>query len=217
MQNREVAIVMGDIVKSREHESVAGLHDLFNDAVAEFNRRFAKDIRSPMTVTLGDEFQGIVENLRYAFEIVHQMRLHLLGQGVECRFVAGSGRIDTPVNPERAWNMMGEGLSKTRSRLADKKDTNCYRFSLPDHPALEELLNTVGITMTEIETDWTDTQRKYAIAGLMRGERTVVETAETFGTSERNFYKVLDAGNLKLYRRQQNGIRRALALLEIDG
>ena len=53
-------VLMGDLVRSERAPAPEALHDAFNRAVAQENRRHADVIVSPLTITLGDEFQGLV-------------------------------------------------------------------------------------------------------------------------------------------------------------
>ena len=59
-------IVMGDIIKSSQYT-----YDelkTFRKVVDNINQDY--DLISPLTITLGDEFQGIVESLTQAVEII---------------------------------------------------------------------------------------------------------------------------------------------------
>jgi hypothetical protein len=211
---RRLAVLMGDLVASRAAPSAERLHAAFNAGIAAFNADHGAALVSPLTITLGDEFQGLVRSLGEAFALMHAMRLHFMDEGVACRFVLGAATVETEINPERAWNMMGAGLSEARELLNDKDDPNAYRFSLPAAPLLQASLNTHGYTMTYVEELWTDTQRAYFSKALRRRDTTYVELAEAIGVSVRNLHNVLRAGHRELYERQLETIRPALARLD---
>lgn len=200
------AILMGDIVGSSKAISTKQLHREFNSGVKHFNIKYAHQICSPLTITLGDEFQGVIENLRTSFQIANEMRLYFLTQEIRCRFVISEGRIATPINPKKAWNMMGPGLTEARKRLNDKKDRSAYRFVYDRDPVIEDVLNGFGATMTEMEEGWTETQVKYVSAAYLNEGKTYKDLAEEFGVSERNVYKVMNAADVKLYQRQLDGV-----------
>lgn len=206
------AVLMGDIVSSEDAASVRAMHRAFNKAVAAANKLHAAQVLSPLTITLGDEFQGLVRTLSTAWEIAGELRLRLLRDGVRCRFVIGAVKIETPVNAERAWNMMGPGLGAARNRLNQKQEVNAYRFSLPDDPTIAALLDAIGDSLTQVETDWTDTQLLYTMAS--RGERTNAKLAEALGISERSLYKVLRSARADFHNRQTTAITNALAGLD---
>lgn len=204
------AISMGDLVHSTGHADPEKLHRLFNRAVAEANERFAASIASPLTITLGDEFQGLSASLRQGFALNHFVRMSLLKEGVSIRLVLGVGAIDTAVNPENAWNMMGEGLREAREKLNAKMSFNCYRFSFPKEEQLERLLGSVGMSLTKVESDWTETQLDYVARKLSQPDRSTSLLADDLGISKNSMYKVLRAANWDFYDGQLTTIIEVL-------
>jgi hypothetical protein len=207
-----LAVIMGDIVDSEKSESRRALSKIFNSAIATANKNFKKLLASPLTITLGDEFQGLVESTSAGFEIIANLRLNLLARGVSCRFVLGEVHLDTEINPNNAWNMMGEGLAPARAKLNDKQDSNVYRFLIQKNPPLERLLNATGDSLSMVEKDWTGTQLKYVL--LRRELETVDRVASRLGISGRSVYKVLEAANWAYYAEQKAAILFALSYLD---
>ncbi|MBD8878523.1 SatD family protein [Roseibium polysiphoniae] len=206
-------VVMGDLVASEEAESRQELHRRFNAAVDAINAKYKNQLRSPLTITLGDEFQGLAADFSSAFEIAHDMRLTLLKQDVFCRFVVGQVDLQTPVNPDRAWNMMADGLAEARARLEDKADPNAYRFSFLEDQRCAPLLEAIGASLTDIEEGWTSTQRAYLIPRVLDGE-SVKDIAARHNVSARTVYNVLVLARFNLYDRQTEAIR---AFLKVEG
>lgn len=193
------AVVMGDLVSSEDTASVETLHACFNAAVQSANDAHRRQIVSPLTITLGDEFQGLCATLEGGLRVVRDLRAQLLTAGLGCRFVVGAVLLETPVNPARAWNMMGPGLAASRQRLADKRDANAYRFELRGEPELQALMEAVGAGLTEIEDGWTARQREVVLA--LRAE-SAAPLAERLGMSPQTLYKIRRAGRFDLYERQ---------------
>ncbi len=204
------AISMGDLVHSSGHADPNQLHLLFNQVVAQANQRFVESIASPLTITLGDEFQGLSTSLRRGFELNHFVRMSLLLEGVSTRLVLGIGAIDTAVNPKNAWNMMGEGLSKAREKLNAKKSFNCYRFSFPEYAQLERLLDSVGRSLTKVESEWTKTQMEYVARRLSQPEKSISQIAHDLGISKNSLYKVLRSASAEFYAGQLEAIAEVL-------
>ncbi len=205
------AALMGDIVHSERAADPAWLHKTFNAVVDRGNGR-RDGLDSPLTITLGDEFQALATSFVAAASIARDIRLELLELDVECRFAIGVARIDTPVNRDRAWNMMGPGLAATRERLNEKSATNLYRFVLPDDPLLETMIEASGATLTAIERGWSATQRR-DIAALLRGED-VAGIARRRNVTVHNIYKVRASGDYDLYRLQWQAVGEALSVLD---
>lgn len=210
---RSFAVLMGDLVGSERARSVKAVHRTFNDAIDSANKRYSESIASPLTITLGDEFQGLLRTLLNAWSVASDLRLSLLLANVSCRFVIGTTQLETPVNPKQAWNMMGSGLAAARDKLNDKRTSNAYRFSLPGEPILESLLDAVGDSLTEVELGWTATQLEY-YSKVRDGARTNAKTARSLGVTPRSLYKVLHAARSEFHRRQSAIIRRALTALD---
>src|SRR4051794_24660165 len=118
-QPRTCAVLMGDLIESEAAADVARLHMTFNRAIHHMNERTAESLVSPLTITLGDEFQGLFKTLSGGLRTMRQLRFELLAQHVPCRFALGVARLETPVATESAWNMMGPGLAQTRAKLSE--------------------------------------------------------------------------------------------------
>ena len=207
------AVLMGDIVGSERAPSVPAVHRTFNKAVSNANELYADHIASPLTITLGDEFQGLLTAFVHAWDTAVALRLELLVAGISCRFVVGVATLKTPLNRKEAWNMMGTGLSAARDKLNDKRTTSAYRFSFPDAPVEELLLDTVGDALTQVEGAWTPTQLQY-YSKSRAAKRGNADVARKLGVSARSLYKVLHAGRADVHRRQLQAIRSALTQLD---
>lgn len=190
------AVVMGDLIGSQEAPSIPILHQQFNAAVDGTNSLYSDVLVSPLTITLGDEFQGLCINLEVGLQIIRELRARLLENGVPCRFVLGLVQLDTPINASRAWNMMGTGLAACRDRLEDKRDPNAYRFEVVNEPELQALIEAVGAGLTEIEVGWTGRQREIVLASR---ELTAASLASRLGMSVQTIYKIRRAGRFDLY------------------
>ncbi len=202
------AVLMGDLVKSERHPAKDALHRLFNAAIDQANRDHAGDILSPLTITLGDEFQGVTRTLEQAAAIARGVRFHLLQHDVQCRFVIAQARLDSPLNPDKAWNMMGTGLGRARDKLNEKRAGQTYRFSLPDAPVTEVLLDAVGTGLSVIERGWTTTQRE-VIWNSLCGQ-SVKDIAAARDVTIHNIYKIRASGDYDAYKVQWAAIDTAL-------
>ena len=207
------AILMGDLVESGKARSMKAVHSAFNQAIDSANELFAAAVASPLTITLGDEFQGLLRSLAQAWDVAFDLRLRLLVANVPCRFVIGMTELETPLNTKQAWNMMGPGLAAARDKLNDKRSGNAYRFSFSGEPIIESLLDAVGDSLTQVELGWTATQLKYY--SKVRGStRTNAEVAKRMGVTPRSLYKVLHAARAEFHQRQSEVLRGALRGLD---
>lgn len=200
--------LMGDIVKSRSTKSVPMLYSIFNKAVDDENVSRKGEIASPLTITLGDEFQGILFSLTSAVEMARRIRLGLIEKGAECRFVIGIVNIKTRVNTRAAWNMMGPGLAEVRS-LLNEKDGNAYRFYLPSFPDIEVLADAIGFYASSLEKRWTERQLQVVLE-MLGSEGGNPMVAEKLRVSRQAVSKISRAAGFTEYQQGWMAINEAL-------
>lgn len=115
-------ILMGDIIKSRGKDQIL-VQIEFAKLISACNAEFASSLKSKLTITLGDEFQGVLAE-ESAFPSIlawleeNKWRLKV---PIEMRYSLGFGEISTPINPEIAHGMLGSGLTQTREALNNLK------------------------------------------------------------------------------------------------
>jgi hypothetical protein len=133
---------MADIIKSRSHEQ-AELSGSFKQLTTEVNRKFKSNMVSPITVTLGDEFQCVLASLNHALElmVLIEETIFSLSSDIKLRYVLAKGTISSGINTEIGWGMMGEGLAHTRERLNSLKKSRsrfCIDQTVPNHALLND-------------------------------------------------------------------------------
>ena len=197
---------MGDLIASEAAPSVRRLHTAFNKVINEANESLTEKPASPLTITLGDEFQGLFSTMSTALTVMRSMRLKLRAKNIECRFVLGLAKIETTLNQTRAWNMMGPGLAAAREKLGNKKPLNAYRFSVPGDSITEELLDAVGLSITRIENAWSARQLDLAVAVYL-DKIPNSQIPKKLGVVERVYYKIKMAAGLDFYDNQWRVLR----------
>ncbi len=117
-------ILMADMISSGKQEQPL-TQNLFKTHIEIINNRFEKLIKSPLTITLGDEFQGIINNASDAVKIIVALEEQLLFENFpyNLRYLINEGEIDTEINKEIAYGMVGDGLTETRKILNASKKT----------------------------------------------------------------------------------------------
>lgn len=130
-------IQMADIIGSSRHAGRGkSLMRSFRRLVQLVNSQYEDRILSPLTITLGDEFQGVPGDLATAVSTVVSLEEHRIKIGAEfkLRHVIHYGKIDTSINPERAHEMLGAGLTEARRRIEELKSDRSTRFALALRP-----------------------------------------------------------------------------------
>jgi hypothetical protein len=116
-------ILMADIIDSSRKDQ-KGLMEQFAYIVSGVNKVCKKHILSPLTITLGDEFQGVAKNLAGAAKLILALEEKLIAEKADfkLRYVLLQGRIETPINKELAYGMLGKGLTDARKSLQVMKE-----------------------------------------------------------------------------------------------
>jgi hypothetical protein len=117
-QAEPLVAVLGDIVGSRRDGRARSGRDRIEDALSVANERTAP--LQALTPTIGDEFQGLFEDLVSALEATLVVRLVVFGE-VDVRFGIGSGKLtafDVEAAPFRqdgpAWWAAREAVDSVR-------------------------------------------------------------------------------------------------------
>ena len=113
---------MADIINSSGKDSLL-LMSHFKELVNTINRENEPNIISPITITLGDEFQGITTSVRKGIELIFMLEETIVKQdlSLKLRYVLTSGKIDTEINTKIAHGMLGPGLTNARKQLNNLK------------------------------------------------------------------------------------------------
>src|SRR5690606_12481836 len=98
----------------------------FKKIVEKANHSFSNEIQSPLTITLGDEFQGVMRSLKGSLETIFFLEEEIIKSNsiFDLRYVLNYGIIETDLNPERSYEMLGPGLSHARPLLEKIKGDN---------------------------------------------------------------------------------------------
>jgi hypothetical protein len=164
-------ILMADIVGSSKRKAKTLMQD-FKKIVAHTNTTGRANILSPLTITLGDEFQGVIKNPNAAIQIIFELEQQLLSlkKTFKLRYIIQEGEIETKLNKERAYEMLGPGLTEAREKLMTMKSTKQrFHVSLRDKD-MSEKLNLMLIVLQGITDKWTPVQQKIVAAFLEFGD-----------------------------------------------
>jgi hypothetical protein len=152
---KDYFILMADVIHSREANQIQ-LMERFKAIVEEANQENKLLLLSPMTITLGDEFQCVTKNAPAALELLFFVEEKIVEENAsfKMRYVINEGPIDTDINPEVAYGMLGQGLSKARETLEELKGSNRrHHISLKNKEASAAMIESMFIYQSIID-DW---------------------------------------------------------------
>lgn len=146
---------MADIIESHVYAQQA-LMQAFKAIVQEANRQFKADLYSPLTITLGDEFQGVVRDVQTALRIIiflEEIRIER-GEQYNLRYVLLEGDIETSINTAIAYEMLGTGLTQARQALNRMKSETLRFQILIENTRTNTILNQAFIIFEVIRSAW---------------------------------------------------------------
>ena len=72
--DKYVAII-GDIVDSKQIKDRKVIQQKFKNVLADINTKYSEDIASKFTITLGDEFQGLLKSRNNIMNIICEVEM----------------------------------------------------------------------------------------------------------------------------------------------
>ena len=148
-------ILMADIIDSSKKDSHL-LMENFKTLIKEINDLHSNDILSPLTITLGDEFQGVINDLSTSTLIILNIEEYIIHHKLnfKLRYVLNEGEIETPINKNNAYEMLGTGLTEARLKLNNSKNEKS-RFKISIENELQNsILNDAFIVLENIIEKW---------------------------------------------------------------
>jgi len=150
-------VLIGDIVASKAIRNRSQFQNQFEAVLEQASRQYQNIMISPLTLTIGDEFQAVFGGTENLFQLIAFVEQQM--PSVAFRYGFGLGSIVTEINTQRAIGMDGPAFHFARQavELARKQEKSHY-FTCEDAQVQERLnilLSWIDLTMKR----WSD-QRK---------------------------------------------------------
>ncbi|MDT0607544.1 SatD family protein [Croceitalea rosinachiae] len=160
-------IIMADIISSRQINKKDDFMRQFKELTHLVNDEFKNQILSPLTITLGDEFQGIVKGPKSLFELLFFLEESIIANQYpfKLRYSLVYGEIDTKINEEIAYEMYGPGLTMAREALKTLKETGDNYF-IHLNSTKDVQLSLCMKLYQSIKSDWKNSDYKIISAFL---------------------------------------------------
>ncbi|MEL7058582.1 MAG: SatD family protein [Acidobacteriota bacterium] len=153
---RYVAVI-ADLVRSRRLPDRASVQERLEATLAELNDEFSSQIASDFIVTLGDEFQGLLE-IECPFETVwwaYQRRMRTV---VTTRFSFGIGTLETGLKPT-ALGMDGPCFHAARAGLDEaKKHDRSLMVRIAEPTVFDALVDRGTLLLERVMQSWSPRQ-----------------------------------------------------------
>jgi len=199
-------VVIGDISKSRELRDRAAIQERFKAAIEEINQRFTDSIVSKFLVTIGDEFQGVLNDAAKSYDIIVAMRELLYP--VEFVFGVGVGTITTEIAPE-AIGMDGPAFYNARVALEEGKEGGYeVRYRGVGEP-FDYLINAMLVLIEALKRNWTEHQFK--VISIYRETSNQAEVARRLKVSRSAISQILAAAGWDAIAVGEDAVKKLLS------
>jgi hypothetical protein len=139
------------------------LQKQFSDLIANLNRYYRKTIASKFVITLGDEFQGLLNSAASIPDLIWTLEQDF--PQVELRVGLGFGTLDTRMQ-RVAINIDGPVLHNARAAIESAKRTKALGGVFCGFGDLDDILNGMSRLLWFNRSRWTRSQRN--IVSLLR-------------------------------------------------
>lgn len=167
--------IIGDIVGSKKIENRQEIQDKFNEVLSNANQIYNDSIASRFTITLGDEFQGLLNKPSVCIEIIEFIREKMYP--VQLVFGIGVGQMETRFSKETSIGSDGPAYWYARKmveKAKNKKPSICF-FSNSHHDLLinslllisESSINSQTKKQKEMITLYREHRSQYKVAELL--------------------------------------------------
>lgn len=203
-------ILMADVVDSRSMDPKVMISSL-RSVVTYINEKWKPAILSPLTITLGDEFQALIKDGESCYKILFDIEEYIVMHEPELklRYIVNYGPIETEINVLVAHEMYGAGLAVAREQLNYMK-TSSNRFSmlLEDKQHSSRIMQDLFVIYENYVDSWKPNTFPIVAAFLKNND--YKEVAVTLGMNRASAWKRYKSLNMREY-----GVIKKL-ILELD-
>jgi hypothetical protein len=187
-------VLIADIVSSREIKEREIIQKKLKSVLQLINRE-SRSILSPMTITLGDEFQCVYTGADDIFKHIWQILYASYPERI--RFSYGIGEITTSINRSQAIGMDGPAFYEAREGLVNLKSQS-YFISVRqsnESDALSLVRNALYLISYNFES-WN--KNRIRIMNLLTEGIQIKSIAKELKISEQAIYKNISNGGLEV-------------------
>lgn len=211
--------IIGDIKRFKKIENRCEIQEKLKKILDNVNSIYNNDISAKFLITLGDEFQGLLEITAPILEIIKYIQREIYP--IKLRFGVGIGNVSTLINHEAAIGADGPAFYAAREMIEFlreqekklKKQAADIQISVYEKKCFEtEEINAMFSLLKIIEDSWTEKQR-YTIWDMMIHQGSQEMCAERMDITQSTVARRLADGKYIIYQRTMEVIDEAIRRL----
>lgn len=196
--------IIGDLIDSRKLGNREALQAKMLELLETINTKYADQIVSRFTMTIGDEFQALLKPQGGVWQVLD----HLAALSpARFRMGLGYGTIITKINPEQSIGADGEAFWRARDaiQIAHKENWNnkSHVFFEGTKDKTDRVINVLMSAGEVLKFAWNETSREtlreMLNVGVYHPNFVQKELADAINIDPRTLNKRLLAGNIKIY------------------
>lgn len=194
MSQPNYIVLIGDLVNSRQLAQRDRVQRELSQLLESLSRTHGTAMTSPLTLTLGDEFQAVWHTPSGIWQVIIGLQAGLFPVGV--RLSLGLGTLATPINHEAALGMDGEAFWHARAGIDRMKESG-RRLALTGLPDKSTQWADPLLAVIDSMTRTWKANRWHILNGLSAGQ-SVPDIAAELGISVQAVYRNIRDGELRL-------------------
>jgi len=144
-------VITGDLKESRKISKRKKIQEKLKIVLDKINNKYRKNIKVKFSITLGDEFQGLIDSLALSYIIIKDIKRLLFP--LKISFGVGVGKISTKFS-KRTSEMDGEAFFRSRKALGHAKNLKQNIYYITGDKNRDEFINTIIMLIEAIRRDW---------------------------------------------------------------
>ena len=199
--------VIGDMIKSRSISDRYRAQQVLQEELHRINLRYQASLASKFTVTLGDEFQGLIKNSHGLLRLLDEISFALLP--IRFRFGIGIGTLNTEIDPTTSLGADGPAYWKAREAIDfvhkynDYGRANVHLMAANHHESIGLINEILKLTAFQM-SGWRDSQlevyRRILSEGILDPDSIKHrEMAEQIGISPSALTRRFESSGIKRY------------------
>ncbi|NLC40912.1 MAG: hypothetical protein GX763_08370 [Clostridiaceae bacterium] len=198
--------IIGDMVDSKKIVDRKTAQQKYKDILSEINHKYEKDIAARFTITLGDEFQGLLKNKNNIMNIILEIEIAMAP--IDMRFGIGIGDINTDINFNLSKEIDGTAYHRARRMVEEikvsqsrhaERESNIMICSIDENIEIDKLLNSILSVCTVLKSRWTERQ-KVIIQAYLMNEENQYKTAQSLNINQASVSKALNNANFYSFK-----------------
>lgn len=207
--------IIADLIESRKIKDRQGAQIRLSEILKEVNETYCEDISSNFTITIGDEFQGLLSSPERALEIIDRIKLEFHPH--KLRFGIGIGQMHTQINKDIAIGSDGPAYHYAREAIDRiKKSSSMYEQPYIDtymitnnDSEMVNLVNSILSMCSQMDSSWSDKQIQ-AVKGIQYTQVTQKELADILGVTQSSIQRRLYSAGYFTYKSAKGNAQKGI-------